>query len=89
MKDSTLKGALGALGVVAGVLIAKKIGERKKFIKGIFDEYGIKEKTPFGLADKIRELNDEEYAELKGKFKAQFASKCGCKCGYKDESCEA
>lgn len=76
MKNSSLKGALGALAVVGGVMIAKKIADRKKFMKDIFDEYDIKERNPFGLADKIRELNDEEYSELKGKFKDQFASKC-------------
>jgi hypothetical protein len=46
-----------------------KSSAKKKICKGIFDEYGIKEKSPFGLADKIREMNDEEYQELKGKFK--------------------
>jgi hypothetical protein len=28
------------------------------------------------LADKIREMNDEQYQELKGKFKKEFASRC-------------
>ena len=76
MKNSSLKGALGALAVVGGVLIAKKVCDRRKFIKGIFDEYDIKEKTPFGLADRIREMNDDDYQSLKNKFKAEFASKC-------------
>lgn len=76
MKNSNLKGALGALAVVGVALAAKKITERRKFMKGIFEEYDIKERSPFGLADKIRELDDEKYAELKEKFKAQFASKC-------------
>lgn len=76
MKNSSLKGALGALAVVGVALAAKKMSERRKFMKGIFEEYDIKEKSPFGLADKIRELDDEKYAELKDKFKAQFASKC-------------
>jgi hypothetical protein len=76
MKNSSLKGALGALAVVGGVMIAKKIADRKKFMKGIFDEYDIKERNPFGLADKIREMNDDEYQDLKGKFKTEFASKC-------------
>ncbi|OCA77401.1 hypothetical protein BBI01_02795 [Chryseobacterium artocarpi] len=85
MKNSALKGALGALAVVGVALIAKKAIQRKRFIKGIFDEYGIKEKSPFGLADKIREMNDEEYQDLKGKFKKEFASKC-CR---KENICEA
>lgn len=76
MKNSTLKGALGALAVVGGVLIAKKIKDRKRFINGIFEEYDIKERTPFGFADKIREMNDEQYNELKSKMKKQFASRC-------------
>ncbi|WP_137906017.1 hypothetical protein [Chryseobacterium sp. 2VB] len=85
MKNSALKGALGALAVAGVALIAKKAIQRRKFIKGIFDEYGIKEKSPFGLADKIREMSDEDYQELKGKFKKEFHSKC-CK---KDNMCEA
>ena len=78
MKNSALKGALGALAVVGVALAAKKIAQRKRFMKGIFNEYGIKEKSPFGLADKIREMNDEQYQELKGKFKKEFHSRC-CK----------
>ncbi|QBA21158.1 hypothetical protein EU348_08135 [Chryseobacterium indologenes] len=85
MKNSALKGALGALAVAGVALIAKKAIQRRKFIKGIFDEYGIKEKSPFGLADKIREMNEEDYQELKGKFKKEFRSRC-CK---KDHMCEA
>ncbi|MDH6254252.1 hypothetical protein M2347_003979 [Chryseobacterium sp. H1D6B] len=76
MKNSALKGALGALAVVGVALVAKKMAERKRFVRGIFNEYDIKERSPFGLADKIREMNDEQYQELKGKFKKEFASKC-------------
>lgn len=76
MKNSALKGALGALAVVGVALAAKKISERKKTIRGIFEEYDIKEGTPFGFADKIREMNDEQYNELKSKMKKQFASRC-------------
>ncbi len=76
MKNSTLKGALGALAVIGGILAVKKISERKRFVKGLFDEYDIKERTPFGFADKIRELNDEQYNELKGKIKSRFANRC-------------
>ncbi len=82
MKNSTLKGAFGALAVVGVALAAKKISSRRNFIKGIFEEYAIKEKSPFGLADKIRELDDEKYAELKDKFKTQFASKCCSKASF-------
>ncbi|MCS4300712.1 hypothetical protein [Chryseobacterium sp. BIGb0232] len=85
MKNSALKGALGALAVVGVALIAKKAVQRKRFIRGIFDEYGIKEKSPFGLADKIREMNDDQYQELKGKFKKEFSSRC-CR---KGNTCEA
>lgn len=78
MKNSNLKGALGALAVVGVALAAKKIGERRKVMKGLFEEYDIKEKTPFGVADKIREMSDEEYNEFKEKVKEKFASRC-CK----------
>ncbi|WP_312075781.1 hypothetical protein [Chryseobacterium sp.] len=76
MKNSVLKGVFGALAVAGIAVVAKKVIERKRFVKGIFEEYDIKEKSPFGLADKIREMNEEEYQALKGKFKNQFASKC-------------
>ncbi|WP_415327705.1 hypothetical protein [Chryseobacterium sp. MMS23-Vi53] len=76
MKNSVLKGALGALAIVGVAAIVKKAAQRKRFVKGIFDEYGIKERSPFGLADKIREMNEEQYEELKGKFKKEFASRC-------------
>ena len=88
MNNSSLKGALGALALVGGALIVKKACERRKFMKGIFEEYDIKEKSPFGLADKIRELDDEKYAELKTKFKTQFASKCCHKSARKAETAE-
>lgn len=78
MKNSSLKGAFGALAVVGGLLAVKKIKERRKVMNGILEEYDIKEKTPFGFADKIRELNDEQYQDLKSKLKKQFNSKC-CK----------
>lgn len=88
MKNSGLKGALGALAVVGVALAAKKVCERRKFMKGIFEEYDIEEKSPFGLADKIRELDDEKYAELKERFKSQFSSKCCRKsaCCAKEET---
>lgn len=76
MKNSSMKGAIGALAVVGGILAAKKISERRKFMKGIFEEYDIKEKTPFGFADRIREMSDEQYSELKTKMKNQFDRKC-------------
>lgn len=76
MKNSVLKGVLGALAVAGIAAVAKKAIERKRFVKGIFEEYDIKEKSPFGLADKIRQMNEDEYQELKGKFKERFASKC-------------
>ena len=78
MKNSNLKNAFGALAVVGIALAVKKMAERKKTMKGIFEEYDIKERTPFGFADKIRELDDEKYAELKSKMKEKFASKRCC-----------
>ncbi len=89
MKNSVLKGALGALAVAGIAMVAKKAIHRKKFVKGIFEEYGIKEKSPFGLADKIREMNDEDYQELKGKFKKEFASRCGHRRFEKESVAEA
>lgn len=83
MKNSTVKGALGALAVVGGFLAVKKIAQRKRFMKSIFEEYDIKERTPFGFADRIREMNDEQYSELKNKIKKQFASKC-CKAQHSE-----
>lgn len=85
MKNSVLKGILGAVAVAGVAAIAKKTIERKRFVKVIFEEYDIKEKSPFGLADKIREMNDEDYQGLKEKFKKEFSSKCCCK----KEMCEA
>jgi len=85
MKNSVVKGALGALAVAGIAMIAKKAIQRKKIVKGIFEEYGIKEKSPFGFADKIREMNDEDYQELKGKLKKEFASKC-CKKEFRKEN---
>ena len=85
MKNSILKGVLGALAVAGVAMVARKVIERKRFVRGIFNEYGIKEKSPFGLADKIREMDEEQYQELKGKLKKEFKSRC-CK---KDNTCEA
>ncbi|WP_051349436.1 hypothetical protein [Chryseobacterium gregarium] len=89
MKNSVLKGALGALAVAGAALIAKKAIQRKRFVKGIFEEYGIRGKSPFGLADKIREMDEEQYQELKGKFRSEFASKCGHRQSRKQRTAEA
>ncbi len=89
MKNSILKGALGALAVAGAALIAKKAIQRKRFVKGIFEEYGIREKSPFGLADKIREMDEEQYRELKGKFRKEFASKCCTRESRKQRTAEA
>lgn len=89
MKNSVLKGALGALAVAGIAIVAKKAIQRKKFVKGIFEEYDIKEKSPFGLADKIREMNDEDYQALKGKFKKEFASRCSHRRSEKESVAEA
>ncbi|QOW10234.1 hypothetical protein Q73A0000_07575 [Kaistella flava (ex Peng et al. 2021)] len=83
MKNSNVKGVLGALAVVGIAMLVKKMADRRKTMKAIFAEYGIKEKTAFGVVDKIRELDKDKYEELKNKFKTQFASKCckkRCKC---------
>lgn len=89
MKNSVLKGVLGALAVAGVAVVAKKVIERKRFVRGIFNEYGIKEKSPFGLADKIREMDEEQYQELKGKFKKEFASRCCRKDAKKQDFAEA
>jgi len=89
MKNSSLKGAFGALAAVGVALAVKKMADRKKMIRGIFEEYDIKERTPFAFADKIRELDDEKYAELKSKIKEKFASNRCCKRVCKDENAEA
>ena len=89
MRNSSLKGALGVLAVVGIAMAAKKMCEKRKFIKSIFEEYDIKERTPFGFADKIREMDDEKYAELKDRMKAQFASKCCHKNACQTEKAEA
>jgi hypothetical protein len=89
MKNSNLKNAFGALAAVGIVLAVKKMAERKKMMKGIFEEYDIKERSPFGFADKIRELDDEKYAELKGKIKEKFASKRCCNRSSRRENAEA
>lgn len=89
MKNSVLKGALGALAIAGVAMIVKKAAQRKRFVKGVFEEYGIKEKSPFGLADKIREMNDEQYQELKGKFRKEFASRCHHKFEKKENIAEA
>jgi hypothetical protein len=59
------KGILAIAGLAAIAIIAKKAQKRKAFVRGIFDEYDVKERTPFGFADRIRTMNDEEYNSLK------------------------
>ena len=88
MKNSNLKGALGAVAIVGLAIAVKKISQKRKFMKAIFEEYDIQEKTPFGFADKIREMDDEKYAELKSKMKEKFASKC-CKSACRTQKTEA
>ena len=79
MKNSSLKGVFGVLTAVGIAFAVKKMADRKKTMKGIFEEYDIKESSPFGFADKIREMDDEKYAEMKAKIKEKFASKHCCK----------
>lgn len=88
MKNSGMKGAFGALAVAGVVLAAKKLAKKRNFIKDIMDQYGIKEKSPLAFADRIRELDDEQYSELKKKFKSQFASKC-CNSAWKKSCAKA
>lgn len=89
MKNSSMKGAFGALAVVGVALAAKKMMDRRNFFKGLMDEYGIKERGPLAFADKIRELDDEKYNELKEKIKDKFSSKCCSKSFCKTEKAEA
>ena len=39
----------------------------------------VKEKTPFGVADRIRKMDDEEYNAFKEKVKSEFSRNCCCK----------
>ena len=89
MKNSSLKGVFGVLAAVGIAVAVKKMAERKRSIKGIFAEYDIKERSPFGFADKIREMDDEKYAELKSKIKEKFASKHCCKRNSRRKNAEA
>ncbi len=72
------KGILAIAGLAGIAIIAKKAQKRKAFVRGIFDEYDVKERTPFGFADRIRTMNDEEYNSLKDKVRTQFGHGC-CK----------
>ena len=78
MKNSRLKGVFGVLAAVGIALAIKKMADRKKTMKDIFEEYDIKERSPFGFADKIREMDDEKYAEMKAKIKEKLTSKHCC-----------
>jgi len=72
------KGILAIAGLAAIAIIAKKAQKRKAFVKGIFDEYDVKERTPFGFADRIRTMNDDDYNAMKEKVKSHFGRGC-CK----------
>lgn len=85
MKNSNLKGVFLALAAVGVALAVKKMGERKKTMKNILAEYDIKGRSPFALTDKIREMDDEKYAELKNRIKENFASKRCCNRRFKRE----
>lgn len=89
MKNSSLKGVFGVLAAVGVAIAVKKMANRKRAVKGIFEEYGIKGRTPFAFDDKIRELDDEKYEELKSKIKQKFASHRCCKRVWKEERAEA
>lgn len=78
MKNSNVKTVLGAFAVLGLAMAANKMYQRRKAMKAILEEYGIKEKTAFGVVDKIREMNDEKYTEMKDKIKNQYKSEC-CK----------
>lgn len=70
------KGILAIAGLAAIALIAKKAQKRKAIFKNIMDEYDVKERTPFGFADRIRTMDDNEYNAFKEKVKAQFGKGC-------------
>ncbi len=72
------KGILAIAGVAVVALIARKAQQRKAFVKQIFDEYDVRERTPFGFADRIRSMSDDDYAEMKAKVKSHFGRGC-CK----------
>ena len=73
------KGILAIAGLAVIGIIAKKAQKRKAVIKNLLDEYDVKEKTPFGVADRIRKMDDEEYNAFKEKVKSEFSRNCCCK----------
>ena len=75
------KGILAIAGLAAIALIAKKAQKRKAIFRNILDEYDVKEKTPFGVADRIRTMDDKEYNAFKEKMKTHFSKGC---CRTKD-----
>ncbi len=79
MKKSNRNSALGALAIVGIALAAKKAMERKSVLMGILNDFDIKEKNPFSVADKIREMDDEKYNEFKNRMKSSMPTKCCCK----------
>ena len=89
MKNSSFKGVFGVLAAVGIAVAVKKMADRKRTIKGIFEEYDIKERTPFGFADKIREMDDEKYAEMKSKIKEKFAANRCYKRNHRRQHAEA
>ncbi|SEG61108.1 hypothetical protein SAMN05421847_2952 [Halpernia humi] len=86
MKNSNLKGVFLTLAAVGVALTVKKMSDRKKEVKGILAEYEIKGRTPFAFTDKIREMDDEKYAELKNRIKENFASKRCCNRHFRKEN---
>ncbi|MCG2793045.1 MAG: hypothetical protein L6262_05830 [Weeksellaceae bacterium] len=72
------KGILAIAGLAAIAMIAKKAQKRKAFVREILDDYDVKEKTPFGFADRIRTLTDEDYNALKERVRTEFGKGC-CK----------
>lgn len=89
MKNRELKGIVGALAVAGFAYAAKKAIQKRSFFKELMDEFDVKEKSPLAFADKIREMDEEKYNDLKERIKSHFSSKCCCKDACKTESANA
>lgn len=72
-------GLLGILAVVGGALFVKKMSDRRQNMCNTLADYGINERSPFAIADKIRAMDQEKYDELKDKMKQQFERGRCCK----------
>ena len=73
-------GILAIVGLAGIAILAKKAQEKKSAIKSILNDFEIDEKTPFGVADKIRTMSDEDYQDFKSQMKNHFGKCCKTSC---------